>query len=129
MSIQIKILRTSTLIATLAAAPLLLTLAPSAQAADPDPRAVALIQAGRAAEALQWLEQASDAGDDLSAEYAGLMYLHGPTLFGAQVPRDRQRAIVHLRRAAEVGSPVAREMLRRLGVEVEDTVVASIRGC
>jgi TPR repeat protein len=129
MSPQTTIARTSTLIATLALAPLLLTLAPAAQAADPDPRAVALIQSGRAADALQWLEQASDSGDDLSAEYAGLMYLHGPTLFGAQVPRDRQRAIVHLTRAAEVGSTVAREMLRRLGVPVEDTVVASIRGC
>lgn len=129
MSTQTTIARTSTLIATLALAPLLLTFAPAAQAADPDPRAVALIQSGRAADALQWLEQASDSGDDLSAEYAGLMYLHGPSLFGAQVPRDRQRAIVHLTRAAEVGSTVAREMLRRLGVPVGDTVVASIRGC
>lgn len=66
------------------------------------------------ARSLALYEVLAATGDAEAAERAGFMLLHGSGLFGGQVARDRERALVLLVQAARAERPGARFLLNML---------------
>lgn len=74
-------------------------------------------------EAMTQFRVAADGGSARAQEILGFMNLHGPSLYGAKVPLDREQAIYWFGRAARGGREVAQHMLCVLTGRPADTVV------
>jgi TPR repeat protein len=96
---------------------------PSALADVPLERGVQAFEQSRYGDAIAEFRSAANAGDSRAQEILGFMYLHGPNLYGASVPLDRDQAIHWFRHAALGGSEVAKHMLCVLTGRPANTVI------
>lgn len=97
--------------------------AAAAGAAEPLDDGLASFRRGAYREALMELGATAERGDARAQEILGFMYLHGPSLYGAAVPQDRDRAMHWFGRAARAGREVSQHMMCVLTGRPADTVV------
>jgi TPR repeat protein len=88
-----------------------LVLSGAALASEPLERGIEAYGDSRYQEAMAQFRLAADGGDARAQEILGFMYLHGPKLYGAAVPHDRDQAIHWFGRAAREGREVAQHTL------------------
>jgi TPR repeat protein len=88
-----------------------LTIPAAALASGDLERAIEAYECSHYAESVQLLRLAAEDGNLRAQEMLGLMYLYGPTIYGAQVPRDLDQALHWLQRAASAGSAAAAHVL------------------
>lgn len=108
---------------TLSAITLWVACAAAAGAAEAPENGLASFRRGAYREALMELSATAERGDVRAQEILGFMYLHGPSLYGAAVPQDRDRAMHWFGRAARAGREVSQHMMCVLTGRPADTVV------
>lgn len=73
-------------------------------------RGLAAYEKSRYADAIAEFRRAAAAGNSRAEEILGFMFLHGPDLYGADVPADRDEAVRWFARAAKDGREVSQYM-------------------
>lgn len=100
-----------------------LALPGAALASEPFERGIKAYDDSEYQDAMTQFRLAADGGNARAQEILGFMYLHGPNLYGAALPHDRDQAIYWFGFAARGGREVAEHMLCVLTGRPANTVV------